>query len=139
MVSNTRLYGATIAFVSGLYSLWSASMSSRMMTSSWLMGLLGVIVIIHGAVLFTDYANRRGDASGPLMIIYAVVMLLNQVLLGTGMLDGSDTGMNSGMGGSSMTAGMGWDAGMVALALLMLVSGLIMSRDTTMDTGSGEM
>ncbi len=136
MVSNTRLYGATIAFVSGLYSVWSASMASRMVTSSWLMGLLGVIVIVHGAVLLTGHADRLGGASGPLMIGYAAVMLLNQALLGTGMMDdGSMMGMSGGMGGSGMTAGMGWDAGMVALAALMLVSGVIMMRGRSSDRG----
>lgn len=138
MVSNTRLYGASIAFVSGLYSLWSASMASRMVTSSWLMGLLGVVVIVHGTVLLTDYAEKLGGASGPLMIAYSVVMLLNQVLLGTGMMDdGSGMGMNTGMGGSSMTAGMGWDAGMVALAVLMLVSGAIMTNRDSAETKGG--
>lgn len=138
MVSNTRLYGAAIAFVSGLYSLWSASMASRMVTSSWLMLVLGVVVIAHGAVLLSSYADRLGDASGPLMIVYSVVMLLNQALLGTGMMaDGS--GMGDGMGGSAMTTGMGWDAGMASLAVLMLVSGLIMTRDGEMGNSSGGM
>lgn len=140
MVSNTRLYGAAIAFASGLYSLWSASIASRMVTSSWLMGALGVIVLVHGALLLTDFAERLDTASGPLMIVYSVVMVLNQALLGTRMMDdGSGMGMNGAMGGSSMTAGMGWDAGMVALALLMLVSGLIMTRSGSMSASPSEM
>ncbi|QLD86578.1 hypothetical protein HWV23_12855 [Natronomonas halophila] len=142
MVSNTRLYGAAIAFVSGLYSLWSASMASRMVTSGWLMGVLGVVVIVHGAVLLTEYAERLAGASGPLMIAYSIVMLLNQAFLGTGMMnDGSEMGMNGGMSGgmasSSMTTGMGWDAGMVALAVLMLISGLIMASRESDDTTDG--
>lgn len=136
MVSNTRLYGAAIALASGLYAIWSASLSSRMVASSWLMLLLGVIVVVHGGVLLTAYADRLGGASGPLMIAYAAVMLLNQALLGTGIMAGG-TGMGTadgmgatgGMGGSTITAGMGWDAGMVALAALMLASGIIMARD----------
>jgi hypothetical protein len=73
------------------------------------------------------------------MIVYSIVMLFNQVFLGTGKMDdGSGMGMNSGMSSSAMAAGMGWDAGMVALALLMLVSGVIMTRgnadDTTIDS-----
>lgn len=140
MISNTRLYGAAVAFTSGLYSLWSASMSSRMVTSSWLMGVLGAIVLVHGAVLLTDSAARLGSASGPLMIVYSVVMLLNQALLGTGMMDdGSTGGMGGSMGGSTMTAGMGWDAGMVALAVLMLISGLIMTRNQSSSAESGAM
>jgi len=141
MVSNTRLYGASIAFASGLYSLWSASMATRMGTGGWLMLLVGIVVLVHGVVLLTDYADRLGSSSGPLMIGYSVVMLLNQALFGTGLLGGMGTGsMNGGMtggsgmnggtmGGSTISAGMGWDAGMVFLALLMLVSGVIMTRD----------
>lgn len=142
MVSNTRLYGASIAFASGLYSIWSASLMPRMGTSSWIMGVLGVIVVLHSVVLLTDAADRLGNASGPLMIAYSLVMLFTQALLGTGMMgDGSDMGMgmSSGMGGSTMTAGMGWDAGMVFLAALMLVSGIIMTRNGSMATSSGGM
>jgi hypothetical protein len=112
------------------------------MTSSWLMGILGVVVLLHGTVLLADYGDRLGGASGPAMVAYAAVMLLNQALLGTGTFDGGGMGtnggmgMNGGMGGSGVTAGMGWDAGMVALAALMLVSGLIMTRATTAATDS---
>jgi hypothetical protein len=124
-------------------------MASRMVASGWLMAVLGIVVIVHGAVLLTAYADRLGSTSGPLMIAYAAVMLLNQALLGTGMMDdgsgmGMDSGMNGGMGmdggmgGSGMTAGMGWDAGMVALAALMLVSGVLMTRNTgSMGDGDG--
>lgn len=142
MVSNTRLYGASIAFASGVYSIWSATTASSMVSSSWLMGLLGIIVLGHGGLLLTDAADRLGAASGPLMIVYSLLMLLTQVLLGTGMLDtGGDMGMGmgSGMGGSGMTAGMGWDAGMVFLAVLMLVSGLIMTRSPSMTERSSGM
>lgn len=67
------------------------------------------------------------------MIGYSIVMLVNQGLMGAGMVDsGSGMGMNGGMGGSGMTTGMGWDAGMVALAVLMLVSGVIMLRNGDM-------
>jgi hypothetical protein len=141
MASNTRLYGAAIGLVSGGYSLWSAS-TGAMGTGGWLMLVLGVVVLGHGALLLTDGADRLGDASGPLMIAYAVLMLLNQALLGSGMMDGlGSTGMDGGMGGGMQggmagpSAGMGWDAGMVALAVLMLLSGVIMSRDRDADQG----
>jgi len=141
MVSNTRRYGAAIALASGAYSLWSPSTAAEMTVSAWLMGLLGLVVIVHGSVLLTEYAARLGTASGPLMIGYSLVMLANQALLSTGIMgDGSGMGMDSGMnmGGSGMTAAMGWDAGMVALALLMLVSGIIMTQgNSTMDDGMG--
>jgi membrane protein insertase Oxa1/YidC/SpoIIIJ len=143
MASNTRLYGTAIAFASGLYSLWNASMDPAMSmdgglsTSATLMLVLGIVVVVHGVLLLTGHADRLGGASGPLMIGYAVVMLLNQAALATGMT-GSDSadmggGMGSGMGQSGMTSAMGWDPGMVALALLMLASGLIMTRDAGMD------
>lgn len=139
MVSNTRLYGAAIALVSGLYSLWSASTATRMAASAWVMGLLGAVVVVHGAVLLTDYAERLGGASGPLMIAYAVVMLLAQALLGVGMMDGGGMGMDGRAAGSPMTSGMGWDAGMVALAVLMLLSGVIMTRGDDTDAGAATM
>lgn len=134
MVSTTRLYGAVIAVTSGVYSLWSAVSVSRMVASAWIMALLGVIVIIHGGVLVTSMAERIGPLSGPLMIAYAVVMLVNQVLLSAGMLDpGRGMGM-TGMAGSGMTGGGPWDAGMVALAIVMLASGVIMSSRREADS-----
>lgn len=112
-------------------------MASRMVTSSWIMAILGLIVIVHGVVLVTKYADRLGSASGPLMIAYAFVMLLNQLFLATGMLDdGSGMGMTNAMGQTGMTAGMGWDGGMVALAVLMLFSGFIMTREGEMGSSS---
>jgi len=141
MVSNTRLYGAAIGVVSGGYSLWSAS-TGAMGTGGWLMLVLGAVVLVHGVLLLTEYADPLGDASGPLMIAYAVLMLLNQALLGSGTMDGMSGGMDGGMGGGMQggmagpTAGMGWDAGMAALAVLMLLSGVIMTQD---DSPDGEM
>jgi hypothetical protein len=147
---TTRQYGAAIALVSGVYSLLSATGGTGMMESNsgLLMMLLGVIVVVHGVVLLTPYADRLGNASGPLMIGYSLVMLLNQALVGVtgsmnwGMGGGMGSGMNGGMGGgmsggmgSSMTAGMGWDLGMVALAVLMLFSGIIMPNRRNDSTG----
>ncbi|MDS0261805.1 hypothetical protein NDI56_20585 [Haloarcula sp. S1CR25-12] len=147
---TTRQYGAAIALVSGVYSLLSATGGTGMMgsNSGLLMALLGVVVVVHGVVLLTPYADRLGNASGPLMIGYSLVMLLNQALVGVtgsvnwGMGSGMGSGMNGGMGGgmsggmgSSMTAGMGWDLGMVALAVLMLISGVIMTNRRNDSTG----
>jgi len=147
---TTRQYGAAIALVSGVYSLLSATTGSGMMSSNsgLLMALLGVVVVVHGVVLLTPYADRLGNASGPLMIGYSLVMLLNQALvgvtgsmnwgmgggMGSGMNGGMDGGMSGGMG-STMTAGMAWDLGMVALAVLMLFSGVIMTNRRTDSAG----
>jgi len=132
--SATRLYASSIAIVSGLYAIGSSAgalMSQPMMTDAapgiggWIMLGLGIVVLMHGIVLLTSLAGRLGRRSGPLMVLWAVVMLLNQGLssavTGWGM-------PGSRMGGSPMTTGMGWDAGMVAIAAMMLASGLIMSR-----------
>ncbi|MFB6155810.1 MAG: hypothetical protein ABEJ22_07935 [Haloferacaceae archaeon] len=96
--------------------------------------LVGVVALVHGVVLLTPTAARLGNASGPLMVGYAAVMLLLQAWAATGMrmsgMDGGgmDGGMDGtgGMGDVSGTMAMHWDAGMVALALLMLASGVLM-------------
>jgi hypothetical protein len=120
-ISTMRLYGAAIAFASGGYAVAVGSTAST--AGATLMWLLGVVVVLHGAVLLTSWVETLGDASGPLMLAYAVLMLANQAWMATmptgGMMDGG--GMNAGM------MGMGWDPGMVALALLMLASGAIMT------------
>ena len=149
---TVRAYGAAIALVSGGYSLLSATtgvgmgtgmaMGSGMGTGEGMatlgggvMVLLGLLVVGHGIALLTPLAGRLGNASGPLMIGYSIVMVLNQALVGTSLLGGMD--MNDGMAGSTtgesamsggMAAGTGWDAGMVALAILMLVSGVLMTH-----------
>lgn len=136
MVSETRLYGAVIAVTSGIYSLWRASLTSQRTTGMWVMALVGAVVLLHGVILVTRHADRLENTSGPLMIGYGVIMLLNQALLGTGMIGPggrSGMGMQSGMGPGQMTGGMGWDVGMVFLAVLMLASGLIMTRNQSMD------
>lgn len=140
--STTRRYGSSIAVVSGLYALISAvaaAMRSPMMEAGslgiggWLMLVVGIVVLLHGTLLLTPAVARLERASGPLMILWAAIMLLNQGLLAA--VPGWGMG-GSPMGGSSMTAGMAWDAGMVAIAVLMLASGLIMSSRRTSDMGT---
>lgn len=80
-----------------------------------IMLVVGVLALLNGIVLLTPAAKRLGRASGPLMILWAAIMLGNQVL----------AAMTSS---GSMTNTMSWDGGMVAIAILMLASGLIMSR-----------
>jgi hypothetical protein len=135
-VSTSRLYGGSIAIVSGLYSLYLPASGPQMTVGGWFMLALGAIVLLHGIALLTPAAGRLGNASGPLMIGYSMLMLLNQARLVTGVstAGGMDTGgMNGGMGGtdgmgSTMEmAAMGADAGMVAIAALMLASGVIMT------------
>ena len=138
-VSTMRLYGASVALVSGGYSLYQATTGMAMSGmgasgSAWFMAALGVVVLVHGAVLLTPAATALGRASGPLMVVYSVLMLVNQAWLATtgrgGMMNGStmnDVSMSDGMQ-SGMDAAMGADAGMVAIAVLMLASGVIMTQ-----------
>jgi hypothetical protein len=94
-------------------------------------------------VLLTPAAARLGGASGPLMLGYAALMLLNQLRLaagwttmgtgGTGGAGMGGTGMD-GMGSTAGAAAMGADAGMVAIAVLMLASGIIMTVRPGMGT-----
>lgn len=93
-----------------------------------IMVVVGLIVLVHGIVLLTPLSAGIARVSGPLMILWALVMLGNQVLLGAQPGWGMGASMSgSGMGGM-MASGVGWDPGMVAIAVLMLASGLIMSR-----------
>jgi hypothetical protein len=130
-VTTVRLYAASIGVVSGGYSLFQATTGAGMSGSAWFMAALGVVALGHGVVLMTPAASALGRASGPLMVGYSVLMLLNQAWLqrisGDGtMTSGSmDGGMQTGMDGASA---MGADAGMVAIAALMLASGIIMTR-----------
>lgn len=87
--------------------------------SDSLMLVIGVVVLVHGIALLTPLADRFGRAGGPLMLLWAAIMLGNQALAATS----SSTPM---MGEAS------WDGGMVALATLMLASGLIMMRGRDM-------
>ena len=117
MNADTRLYATAIAVVSGLYSIASAlgdSMGSMPMSGS-IMLLVGIVVLLHGMVLLSPAAERLGRASGPLMVLWAAIMLGNQAL----------AAMTSS---GSMMGAMSWDGGMVAIAALMLASGLIMMR-----------
>jgi hypothetical protein len=114
MKADTRLYACAIALVSGIYSIAStiAGGMGRMPMGASVMLLLGIVVVVHGIVLLTPLAGRLVRPSGPLMIVWAVIMLANQLL--------TDTMSRGPM--------MAWDAGMVAVAVLMLASGVIMSR-----------
>jgi hypothetical protein len=128
---TTRLYASSIAIVSGLYAIAMAlaGMVGRPMMAAggigpggWTMLVVGIVVLVHGIVLVTPASARLGQMSGPLMVVWALIMLANQGLLAA--VPG--WGMQGSPMGSSMTSGMGWDAGMVAIAILMLASGLIM-------------
>lgn len=136
--SALRLYASSIAIVSGAYSLLSAGAAAigevpmmsgplgALGTGGLVMLALGVVVLVHGIVLVTPAAARIRRVSGPLMILWATMMLGNQALLaampGWGM-----SGASTGSMGGAMASLVGWDPGMVAIAILMLSSGLIMS------------
>lgn len=112
-ITDTRLYAAAIALASGIYSIASSIGDGARMVpmNEAVMLLVGIAVIAHGIVLLTPLAERLSAVSGPLMFVWAAIMLANQLV--------------SAMSDSMMAS---WDAGMVGLALLMLTSGVIMSR-----------
>lgn len=85
MAADTRLYAAAIALVSGIYSISSAIGGSMRMIpmSDSVMLLVGIVVIAHGAALLTQLAEPLGRASGALMIVWAAIMLANQLLATT--------------------------------------------------------
>lgn len=116
MNRDVRLYASAIAIVSGLYSIVSTfpDGGDAMPMSDSIMLLVGIVVLAHGLVLLTPVAERLGRSSGLLMLLWAAIMLGNQAL--------------AAVADVSMMGGMSWDAGMVAIAVLMLASGLIMSR-----------
>lgn len=146
-ISTMRLYGAAIALVSGGYSAYLSVTGMSMTAGGWFMLGLGLVVFAHGIVLLTPAAGRLGAASGPLMLGYSVLMLLNQLRVAAGWMTGSGAnggmgGMDGGMGSMSSTTqmtAMGADAGMVAIAALMLASGVIMTvrRDMMPMDGAG--
>jgi len=117
----TRRYGAAIAVASGGYAVLTST-EGAMGTGEYVMLLVGLVAVAHGVVLVTGFVDRIGDASGPLMVAYALLMLGNQAIFGPSM--GPDGGMDGRM---AAEATMGYDLGMVVLALLMLVSGLLMA------------
>lgn len=127
-LSVQRLYGGVIAVVSGGYAILVSSSigaQSGMTLSTWLMVLIGLVVLIHGVVLFTPLTGRLSGFSGPSMIAYAILLLVMQVWLSAAHAD-ETTGDAMMNGNAPMTGTMLWDPGMLALALLLLVSGVIM-------------
>lgn len=125
-ISTMRLYGRLIPVVSGGCSVYQSVTGPVMTGSAWVMATVGVIVIAHGVVLLIPAVDRLGMTSGPLIITYAVVTLLNQGLVMTAewMSGEMSAGMRSGMDGRMTTGRMGVDGGMIAIAVLMLVSGV---------------
>ena len=132
--STSRLYASAIAIVSGVYSLLAASGMEALGPSGVVMVALGVVVLVHGIVLLTPLAAPLGRVSGPAMIGWAVAMLGNHALLATMPAWGMGAGDRGGMAGPMGTAA-GWDPGMVAVAALMLVSGLIMTFGNRAESG----
>ena len=131
MLTPTRQYGAAIALASGLYSLFAMD-GAMASAAGTVMLVVGAVAVVHGIVLLTPVADRLGNASGPLMVGYSLIMLVNQAVA----MDSGRSSTDMGMGmdsGSQIGEMMALDAGMVALAALMLVSGLIMLR--TDETG----
>lgn len=121
MIGDARLYASAIAIVSGLYSIAAALPDDMdaMPMGDTVMLVIGVVVLAHGIALLTPLADGFGRASGPLMLVWAAIMLANQALAATS-------------SSAPMMGDASWDGGMVAIAVLMLTSGLIMIRGRDM-------
>lgn len=127
-ISPVRWYGGSIAIVSGLYAVILSLTPTSMTMGAWFMLLLGIIVLAHGILLVTPLVAQLEAISGPLMLLYAALMLLHQAWLGI-----QSMGTDEMMGMGAMT----WDPGMAALALLMLASGIIMTSNRDGMRGKG--
>lgn len=121
-ISTMRWYASAIAVVSGGYSLYLSWTAPEMTTAMWVMLALGLVVTIHGVLLLTPFAANIVTVSGALMMTYAVGMLAIQWWI--------DMGQSDMMMGESMSA----DPGMIAIAILMLFSGILMERRREMMT-----
>lgn len=131
MEETAQQYGSLIAIVSGIYSLWAGGAGMEMTGADWLMVVLGVGVLAHGVVLLAS-PETVGDASGPLMVVWGALMLLTQGWMAATVDHGMAGGMDGTMGGQMGGAMMAWNPGMVAVAAIMLGSGLLMWTDEGM-------
>lgn len=133
-VPTIRLYGGAIGVVSGLYAILMAGAElvdvagtdfmEVLGIGGWVMLAVGLAALIHGILLFTPVAAGMSGVSGPLMLLWATVMVGNQVLMAT-VGDWGMAGSGMGMEGADSSS-MEWDPGMVAVGVLMFISGLIM-------------
>jgi|GEM_PF-1354612 uncharacterized membrane protein HdeD (DUF308 family) len=106
---SETVYASTLAIVSGVYSILMGYVPG--MPIRTLVTFLGIVVILHGILLLfpSKKINLSSQDSGFLMVLYGLLMLSDQLF-------------------SQLTSSMmiGWDAGMISLSLLMLVSGRLM-------------
>lgn len=110
--SVARLYGGSIAIVSGIYSVY-LSMYGVMMPgmSRPFMLLLGALVLAHGVALLTPLHNRVRRVSGPLMVLWGLLM----------------AGMQLWTYASTTNLFM-VEEGMIAVGAIMVMSGAVMWR-----------
>lgn len=116
------LYGALIAFASGGTSLVLSTTGPTMGATAWAMLLVGLAVVAHGVVLLLPLARPMAPWHGPLMVLWGLAMLTIQGWMAR-MTAPMDPGATPGV-----------DVGMVALAVLMLASGLVMARAGDVET-----
>ena len=107
--------------MSGTYSIVAsfAADTMQMSLAATVMLVVGLAAVAHGVLLLAPAAANIGAWSGPAMLLWAAIMLGNQLLAAT---------VPEWASGGPMMGGEEWDGGMVAVATLMLVSGLIMTR-----------
>ncbi|MBS1263530.1 MAG: hypothetical protein MAG715_00713 [Methanonatronarchaeales archaeon] len=109
--NSTRLYGGSIAVISGGYSAYLSAGVGGVASTSML--LLGIVVLVHGLAVLSGYGGP-GGLSGPLMMLWGVLMLSIQAAALA----------------MPMSVAMTLAPGMVTMGVLMLVSGYIMTAST---------
>ena len=114
-----RLYGGVIAIITGAYSFLIGMLSTYFEFEPVLI-VLGFLVGIHGAVMVTPLADRYTRLNGILMMGFGALMIAYQAWMGITTPMGRALGQQLGA-----WVNPGYDMGMVALALILFLAGVI--------------
>jgi hypothetical protein len=114
-----RLYGGVIAIITGAYSFLIGMLSTYFEFEPVLI-VLGFLVGIHGAVMVTPLADRYTRLNGILMMGFGALMIAYQAWMGITTPMGRSLGQQLGA-----WVNPGYDMGMVALALILFLAGVI--------------
>lgn len=114
-----RLYTGVIAIITGAYSFLIGMLSTYFELQPVLI-VLGFLVGIHGAVMVTPLAERYTRLNGILMMVFGALMIAYQAWMGATTTLGRSMGQQLGA-----WVNPGYDMGMVALALLLFLAGVI--------------
>ena len=126
---TSRWYGGLVAVVAGIYAIAMAAWGPGMSYADWFLLVVGGVVFGHGVALVGGFSRRLDATSGALLVGYALVLVLSQAWLGVR----DDSPLQQGtLSSPSVHRELGWstlpwDPGLVALAIVLLGSGVIMT------------